>query len=110
MSISEHHDLIADDSFVLEESEIDPVNPTQAISSLSGDTFALLTEVFSALYAQHPLRVAKEASRRERKENPSGAAATNTKWVKRLDLQVEMGTNCKWVHRVRDEPIELQRL
>uniref|UniRef100_K3WXD2 Histone-lysine N-methyltransferase, H3 lysine-79 specific n=1 Tax=Globisporangium ultimum (strain ATCC 200006 / CBS 805.95 / DAOM BR144) TaxID=431595 RepID=K3WXD2_GLOUD len=69
MSISKHRVLVADDSFVLEESEIDPVNPTQAISSLSEDTFALSIEAFNALYAQHPLRVAKEASRQERKEN-----------------------------------------
>lgn len=61
--------LIAEDTFVLEEAEHDPASTTQAISSLSEDAFALATQAFEALFADHPLSVAKEASRRERKEN-----------------------------------------
>lgn len=63
------HLLLDSEGMMLEESsENDPIN-TQAVSALSKDAFQLATQAFDALYVEHPLSVAKAASRRERQEN-----------------------------------------
>lgn len=68
-SVAFEHLLDKDDAMLEESSEsADPVNAL-AVSSLSDGAFALAQQAFEALFAEHPLNVAKAASRRERKEN-----------------------------------------
>ncbi|TYZ61447.1 hypothetical protein PybrP1_005300 [[Pythium] brassicae (nom. inval.)] len=67
-SVAFDHLLDKDDS-MLEESESAEAANTLAVSSLSESAFALAQQAFEALYADHPLSVAKAASRTERREN-----------------------------------------
>lgn len=67
-SVPFDHVLDKDESMLEESESVDPAN-SLAVSSLSESAFALAQQAFEALYADHPLSVAKEASRRERREN-----------------------------------------
>ncbi|KAG6616360.1 Histone-lysine N-methyltransferase [Phytophthora cinnamomi] len=69
-----HHHLAPEDrvdeqdSSDDEEEDDSSTNQSVVVSALSEETMAVMTQIFETLYQEHPLQVAKKASREERRE------------------------------------------